>query len=124
MGSLNYSILVVDDNVDYIDAFRYQIKTMLKDKLKRLDSAINGKQAIELAHENNYDYIFMDVNMPELDGIKATEEIVKTNPDTNIIAVSSHKEMGYLKNMLKAGAYYYIVKDDVEYKVIANIFGM
>ena len=54
--------------------------------------ADNGRRAVELASEHNPDVIVMDVSMPDMNGIEATRQIFKINPDIKIIALSMRSE--------------------------------
>ncbi|MFD2099748.1 response regulator [Flagellimonas iocasae] len=78
-------VLIVDDNrVNVI---------VLKMSLEKLgiqsDSVCNGLQAVEAVAKNDYDLVFMDVHMPNMDGFQATEEIRKFNKDIAIIGLSA-----------------------------------
>lgn len=54
-----------------------------------VDYAVNGQEGVDLALENHYDIILMDINMPIMDGITATRIIKKQNKDQLIIAVTA-----------------------------------
>ena len=58
----------------------------------------------------NPDVVIMDITMPDMDGITATEKIVKLYPDARIIVVTSHAETSVVQNARKAGAKGYILK--------------
>ena len=69
-----------------------------------IGEAGNGKEAITLIKEVKPDVVLMDINMPIMDGIKATEEISLTVPETTIIIMSVQGEQEYLKKAMSAGA--------------------
>lgn len=79
--------------------------------IERIDEVVNGKEAVERAKIFTYDIILMDINMPELDGIKATAQIIRDNPKTNIIALSMHSDDYEIRSMIKAGAKGYLLKN-------------
>jgi DNA-binding NarL/FixJ family response regulator len=73
--------------------------------------AADGRQAVELARYYRPDVVLMDVIMPVMDGIKATERITEESPDTHVVMLtgSDEDELGYLG--LRAGAVGFITKD-------------
>jgi two-component system, NarL family, response regulator NreC len=73
--------------------------------------ARNGKEAIEIVGLEKPDVVIMDVDMPEIDGIEATIEIVASYPETKVVALSMHDGKFHVLHMLEAGASGYILKD-------------
>jgi two-component system, NarL family, response regulator NreC len=72
--------------------------------------AEDGNTAVEMASRLAPDVVIMDVTMPNLNGADATRAIVRNNPNTKVIALSMHTEKTIVREMLKAGAYGYILK--------------
>ena len=101
-------IVVVDD----IEETRKNIKTLLafEKGIEVVGEAENGKEAVKLIKELKPDVVLMDINMPVMDGIKATEEISLTVPETTIIIMSVQGEQEYLKKAMSAGAREFINK--------------
>lgn len=102
-------ILIVDDH----PMIRHGIKSLLNDEenISLIDEASDGKEAIEILSKTPYDLIIMDIKMPEMNGIEATEHIHKNFPDTKILAISMYDEQRYIVKMLQAGALGYILKN-------------
>jgi two-component system response regulator NreC len=73
--------------------------------------AANGREAVELAEQLRPDVIVMDVAMPELNGIEATRRLVAANQHAKVIALSMHKDSVYVREILRAGARGYLLKD-------------
>jgi DNA-binding NarL/FixJ family response regulator len=73
--------------------------------------AANGREAVELAAQLHPDIVVMDVAMPELNGIEATRRLMAANPHTRVIALSMHKDSVYVREILRAGARGYLLKD-------------
>lgn len=71
----------------------------------------NGREAVELADQLKPDVVVMDVAMPELNGIEATRRIAGSAPHTRVIALSMHKDSVYVREVLRAGARGYLLKD-------------
>jgi two-component system response regulator NreC len=73
--------------------------------------ADNGRSAVEKALSLIPDIIIMDINMPGLNGIEATKQILAQHPHIKIIALSMFSERGYVMGMLKAGVSGYLLKN-------------
>ncbi len=73
--------------------------------------AANGREAVELADHLKPDVVVMDVAMPELNGIEATRRIGESAPHARVLALSMHKDSVYVREVLRAGARGYLLKD-------------
>lgn len=73
-------------------------------------SAKTGAEAVETYASINPDIVTMDITMPDMDGIEATEKIISENPNAVIIMVTSHGQEQMVMNAIKAGAKGYILK--------------
>lgn len=73
-------------------------------------TAENGEQAIALCERENLDVILMDIQMPVMDGIKATDEIKKRWPNIKVIILTTFQDVTHVLNALNAGAEGYILK--------------
>jgi two-component system response regulator NreC len=76
-----------------------------------IGEAANGREAVELAETLKPDIVVMDVAMPELNGIEATRRLFTNNPHIRVIALSMHKDSVYVREILRAGARGYLLKD-------------
>lgn len=94
-------VLTVDDN----EANLKLINTLLGELVESVDSATQGAEAWQLASHAHYDIIFMDINMPVMDGISACQRIQQSslNEDTPIIAVTAHTLPGERERLLGLG---------------------
>jgi DNA-binding NarL/FixJ family response regulator len=70
-----------------------------------------GADAAKAVREIKPDVVIMDIGLPDLNGIQATEQILAEFPDTKILALTMHSEKGYVNGMLRAGAMGYLLKD-------------
>lgn len=101
-------VLIVDD----IEETRENIKRLLlfEQEISVVGEAANGEEALQQAEKFRPDIVLMDINMPVLDGISATELISLRVPDSQIIIMSVQGEQEYLKKAMIAGAREYIIK--------------
>ena len=83
--------------------------------------ADNGQEAVRLAAELNPDVIIMDLMMPKLDGVKATERILKENPDRKILILTTFGASEDIRRALDAGAIGAMVKDSAHTELIGAI---
>jgi CheY-like chemotaxis protein len=83
--------------------------------------AEDGQQAVENAAKIKPDIIIMDVNMPKINGIKATEKILGNDSRVKVIGLSIHRDTEVAKAMLEAGAYTYLSKTGPAEDLIATI---
>jgi two-component system, NarL family, response regulator NreC len=102
-------VLLVDDH----QIFREGIKSLLsaRNDIKVVGEAEDGLEAIQKAKELKPDIVVMDISLKELNGIEATGKIVATMPKIQVIMLSMHSNLRYVKNALKAGARGYLPKD-------------
>ena len=123
MGTLKqYRILVVDNNKTYIDVLKFQLSDVMLDSIEYLDEAYHGLHAIELVHDKTYDIVFMDIDMPILDGIDTTKFLRLNYPDLKVVALSLYCDEEHISSMLQAGADGYLVKDNLDDVAIIEIF--
>lgn len=83
--------------------------------------AEDGARAVALAHEVRPDVVVMDIRMPVMDGVKATEELARTLPETRVLALSTFDMDEYVVAALRAGAYGFLPKDVSPEELIAAV---
>ncbi|HEU4718580.1 MAG TPA: response regulator transcription factor [Bacteroidia bacterium] len=101
-------ILIADDHRVFIDG----MKALLNDVpgIEVIADAENGQELIEQAIAHAPDVVLTDIQMPVKDGIEATKEILRISPSVKIIALTMLNESLFIRRMLDAGAYGYILK--------------
>jgi DNA-binding NarL/FixJ family response regulator len=113
------SILLADDHAVVRNGFRHILEAEWDFKV--VGEASNGREALELAESLLPDVIVMDVTMPELNGIEATRRILKSCPKIRILALSMHKDSVYVREILRAGARGYLLKDSSQQDFLAAV---
>lgn len=81
----------------------------------------NGNEAVEMAEKLKPDVVVMDVTMPELNGIEATRRLAVSLPRTRVLALSMHKDSVYVREILRAGARGYLLKDSGDADLVAAV---
>ena len=108
-GTACLTVLVVDDS----DDIRFMLKRMLEINSYQVIEAVNGQQAVEIAKQECPDLILMDLNLPEIDGLTAAQQIRKSKEackDTKIVAITAHHVYGMKEAALEAGCDEYLIK--------------
>ncbi len=102
-------VIVADDHT----IFREGVISIISDdpNIKVVAEAATGKEIIEKARDYAPDVILMDLFMPEVDGIKATEMIARESPHIGIIVLTISQKEDHLIDAIKAGARGYLLKD-------------
>lgn len=102
-------IVVADDHTILVDGI-VQILSA-NPKYHIVATANNGQEVIDIVKRGRVDIIIMDINMPIMDGIDATEIISENFEETKVLIMSMHNKAGYIQNAIKAGASGYILKN-------------
>ncbi|ANP75592.1 MULTISPECIES: two-component sensor histidine kinase BarA [Vibrio] len=105
---LPLTVMAVDDNPANLKL----ITALLKERVETVISCTSGQQAIDKATETPFDIIFMDIQMPQMDGVTACQNIKKlaNNANTPVIAVTAHAMIGERDRLLEAGMDDYLTK--------------
>lgn len=116
---MSIKIVVADNHGIMREGLRLLIEQ--QDDMEMIDEAADGREAVELVRQLKPNVVLMDVSMPELNGIEATRQIVKENPNTSVLALSAYSNEHFVTDMLKAGASGYILKDSLASELIQAI---
>jgi DNA-binding NarL/FixJ family response regulator len=101
-------VLLVDDHA----LLREGLKTLIDSQadMHCVGEASDGKAAIAEAKSLSPDVVVLDVSMPKLNGLQATQQIVKSCPKSKVLSLTRHGEDSYVQQLLKAGASGYVLK--------------
>ena len=119
MSDRAIKILIADDHT----IVRQGLKLILSAHadLQVVGEAANGREAVEMAEKLRPDIVLMDVAMPELNGIEATRKMMEANSRIRILVLSMHKESVYVREILRAGARGYILKDAIDTELLSAV---
>jgi two-component system response regulator NreC len=112
-------ILLADDHAMVRQGFRMILAA--QPDMEIVAEAGNGREAVELATGLQPDVVVMDVAMPELNGIEATRRITDSSPRTRVLALSMYKDSVYVREILRAGARGFLLKDAIDRDLLAAV---
>lgn len=112
-------IVLADDHSVVRQGFRRILEAQTD--MEIVGEASNGREALDTAAKLSPDVVVMDVAMPELNGIEATRRMGEAAPRTRVLALSMHKDSVYVREILRAGARGYLLKDAVDEDLIAAV---
>ncbi|HXN49848.1 MAG TPA: response regulator transcription factor [Bryobacteraceae bacterium] len=112
-------ILLADDHAMVRQGFRMILAA--QPDMEIVGEAGNGREAVTLAGELQPDVVVMDVAMPELNGIEATRRITTASPRTRVVALSMYKDSVYVREILRAGARGFLLKDAIDRDLLAAV---
>jgi len=120
---LKLKILIVDDNVAFTKLFSKLIYTALEKDfiIELLEVAYDGAECLEKLKNNTFDIVFMDVEMPNINGIEATTFITEHLRGVKVFAVSFNNDLEKIQRMLEAGARNYLIKEKITPEIIYNL---
>ncbi len=116
---MSTTVLIADNHGIVRDGLRLTLDN--GDGLKVIGEASNGREAVELAAELCPDVVLTEVSMPVLNGIEAARQILKANSKIKVLALSGNWEGHLVKEMLKAGASGYVLKESAADELIKAI---
>ncbi len=118
-------VVIVDDHL----IFRKGLRIVLNEIpfVKVIAEASDGNELLSILRKNTADIVLMDINMPGMNGIEATQKLKDKYPDTEVIALTMHEEIGYFNKMIEAGAKGFllkkITKEQLEAAIKAVFYG-
>lgn len=113
------SVAIADDNVTLLHTLARNLAVF--SEVAVLFTAANGQQALEMARQQPPDVLLMDIDMPILDGIRATALLHELLPDTKILMLTIFDRDDKLFEAIKAGASGYLLKDEPPARIVAAI---
>jgi len=101
-------VLVVDDH----QLVRAGMRRLLEENqmVSSITEAGSGEEALQIANENSFDIILMDIRLPGMSGVEASDKLLSLMPDCRIIMVTGDLDNGHIRKLLNAGVRGYITK--------------
>lgn len=118
MKSDKLKIAIADDHAVCRDGLTSILKN---DQYHIIGQVNNGKKLIELVQHNQPDLVFLDIQMPIMNGIETTKQIKKEFPGIKIIVLSMYAQENCILEMIEAGADGYLLKSADKYEIIESI---
>lgn len=112
-------ILLADDHVILRDGLKSLINA--QPDMEVIGEADNGRVALQKCKTLQPDILVMDVSMPEMNGVKATERLSETDSKIKILILTIHDDVGHLRQLLQAGASGYVLKKAATFELINAI---
>ncbi|WP_338788278.1 response regulator transcription factor [Metabacillus sp. FJAT-53654] len=102
-------IVIIDDH----QLFREGVKRILdfEPSFEVVAEGDDGEEALAIVEAHKPDVVIMDINMPKVNGVEATKQLIEANADTKVIILSIHDDENYVTHALKTGARGYLLKE-------------
>ncbi len=112
-------VLIVDDVAETRDNVRKLLQ--FESDIEVVAAARTGREAIQLTQENSPDVVLMDINMPDMDGIAATEIIRQKMPFVQVVILSVQGDQNYMRRAMLVGARDFLTKPPMPDELVAAI---
>jgi DNA-binding NarL/FixJ family response regulator len=110
-------ILIVDDHKIIRDGIRALLRST--EDIRIVGECSDGAEVLDaLRDQENVDIVLMDINMPQMNGLEATEKVIQEFPDIKVVALTMYNEESYISRILKVGASGYILKNTGKQELI------
>ena len=113
------SILIADDHKLLRQTWGIVVNS--DDRFSVIAECASGEEAVELSRQLQPNVVIMDINLPGINGIEATEQIRKFSPGSKILGVSMHNQPGFARRMIQKGALGYVTKNSPREEMIEAI---
>lgn len=115
----NLRIFIAEDHETVREGLRLIIGA--QEDMEVCGEAADGRMAVKLVQELRPDVVVMDVTMPGMNGLKATQKLKSLDPSLKILTLTRHSDDGYLQELLRAGASAYVLKQSASSELIRAI---
>jgi DNA-binding NarL/FixJ family response regulator len=112
-------IMLADDHETVREGLKMIVDA--QDDMEVVGFAADGHEAVARAQQLLPDVLVMDISMPKLNGLKATEKLNEVCPQVKVLTLSRHADDGYLRELLAAGACAYVLKQSAPTELIHAI---
>ena len=112
-------VMLADDHALFREALRMVLE--LAEDIEVVAEAENGHHVLEYVAKARPDVVCMDLNMPGLNGVEATRQLLSTYPNVKVIGLSAHVDLPRVAEICQAGAQGYVVKGSAGGELLAAI---
>jgi len=112
-------VLVVDDHLLFAEAVTALLRS--DGRIEVVGAASNGAEAVDFARKLEPDVVLMDIKMPLMTGIEATERILAWLPETKVVVLTAHGSPDEVEQALLAGATGCVTKDDLGLRLVETV---
>ena len=112
-------VFLADDHAVVRDGLHFLLDA--QPEIHVIGDAANGRAAVQQVQQLKPDVVVMDISMPELNGIEATQQIRETCPATQVIILSMHSSAEYILRAYQAGAQGYLLKESAGMEVVEAV---
>jgi DNA-binding NarL/FixJ family response regulator len=116
---MSIRVVLVDDHIVLLEGMSRIIE--IEEDIQIVGQATNGLEAVSVVEKSKPDVVLMDINMPEMDGLQATQRIKEISPQTEVVILTMFDKEEFLFWVIKAGASGYLLKDSPSHEVIRAI---
>jgi DNA-binding NarL/FixJ family response regulator len=116
---MSVRILIVDDHAIVRAGLRALLNT--EPDFQVVGEALDGRTAVALAAQLTPDVIVIDINMPQMNGIETTKQIMEQLPGARVLILTLHADASYLRQAIEYGAVGYVLKSAIEPQIISAI---
>ena len=116
---MTIEVFLADDHTVVLDGLRFLLDA--EKDIRVVGVASDGRDAVSQVREINPDVVIMDISMPELNGIEATQQIHDSCPSVRVIILSMHYSREHIYRALRAGAKGYLLKDSAGQDVVEAV---
>ena len=106
---MKIKVLIVDDQAILADGIRSVLSSC--PDLEVVGIALDGEQSLKMVEECKPDVVLMDIRMPNMNGVVATQEIKRAHPETKVLILTTFDDSDYILNAINNGASGYLLKD-------------
>jgi DNA-binding NarL/FixJ family response regulator len=113
------TVLLAEDHTIVREGFRKMLE--LEEDLEVVGEAQDGRQAVAMASKLRPAVVLMDIAMPLLNGLQATLQVLKAQPETKVLMLSAHSDDAYVKSASESGAVGFLLKQTSAHDVCRAI---
>ena len=112
-------VVLADDHTMMREGLRLLVAA--QPDMEVVGEADNGRAAVTLVQTVHPDVVVMDVSMPDMNGLRATQVLAESNPEVRILTLTRHTDGGYLQQLLRAGSSGYVLKQSASEELVRAI---